>query len=74
MCGIIWNYTGPIEKAEEAFKDLSKEIKHNEPEELFCNSALLKEQMQEYSLVVMDSSPTLKQVRGDELCKNPSVS
>ncbi|MCY2685619.1 transcription-repair coupling factor [Salinimicrobium sp. TH3] len=42
-------------KAEEAFKDLSEEIKHNEPEELFCNSALLKEQMQEYSLVVTNS-------------------
>ena len=52
-------------KAEEAFKDLSEEIKHNEPEELFCNSALLKEQMQEYSLVVTNSSQTLKQVQGD---------
>ncbi|MDX1753149.1 MAG: transcription-repair coupling factor [Salinimicrobium sediminis] len=52
-------------KAEEAFKDLSEEIKHNEPRELFCNSALLKEQMQEYSLVVMNSHQTLKQVQGD---------
>ncbi|NJY61904.1 transcription-repair coupling factor [Salinimicrobium sp. CDJ15-81-2] len=42
-------------KAEEAFKSLSEEIKHNEPEELFCNSTLLKEQMQEYSLVVTNS-------------------
>lgn len=52
-------------KAEEAFKNLSEEIKHNEPEELFCNSALLKEQMQEYSLVVTNSNQTLKQVQGD---------
>ncbi|MHA6278802.1 transcription-repair coupling factor [Salinimicrobium sp. CAU 1759] len=52
-------------KAVEAFKDLSEEIKHNEPEELFCNSALLKEQMQEYSLVVTNSSQTRKQVEGD---------
>jgi transcription-repair coupling factor (superfamily II helicase) len=51
-------------KAEEAFKNLSEEIKHNEPEELFCNSALLKEQMQEYSLVVTNSWQTLKQVSG----------
>jgi transcription-repair coupling factor (superfamily II helicase) len=42
-------------KAEEAFQDLSEEIKHNEPEELFCNSALLKGQMQEYSLVVTNA-------------------
>ncbi|WP_029034496.1 transcription-repair coupling factor [Salinimicrobium terrae] len=52
-------------KAEEAFKNLSEEIKHNEPEELFCNSALLKEQMQEYSLVVTNSHQTLKQVQGE---------
>ncbi|MCC8359728.1 transcription-repair coupling factor [Salinimicrobium sediminilitoris] len=52
-------------KAEEAFKDLSEDIKHNEPEELFCNSALLKEQMQDYSLVTMNSNQTLKQVQGD---------
>ncbi|WP_029037577.1 transcription-repair coupling factor [Salinimicrobium xinjiangense] len=52
-------------KAEEAFKNLSEEIKHNEPKELFCNSALLKEQMQEYSLVVTNSHQTLKQVQGD---------
>jgi transcription-repair coupling factor (superfamily II helicase) len=52
-------------KAVEAFQDLSEEIKHNEPEELFCNSALLKEQMQEYSLVVTNSNQTLKQVQGD---------
>lgn len=52
-------------KAEEAFKNLSEEIKHNEPEELFCNSALLKEQIQEYSLVVTNSNQALKQVHGD---------
>ncbi|NJW52236.1 transcription-repair coupling factor [Salinimicrobium oceani] len=52
-------------KAVEAFENLSEEIKHNEPEELFCNSALLKEQMQEYSLVVTNSNQTLKQVEGD---------
>ena len=40
-------------KAEEAFKELSEEVKHSTPEELFCNSALLNEQMQQYSLVEM---------------------
>ena len=42
-------------KAVEAFKDLSEEMKHGMPEELFCNSALLKKQMQDYSLVEMSS-------------------
>ncbi|SOC79648.1 transcription-repair coupling factor [Salinimicrobium sediminis] len=61
-------------KAEEAFKDLSEEIKHNEPEELFCNSALLKEQMQEYSLVVTSSNQILKQVQGDAEVKQIAFS
>ncbi|WP_111684721.1 transcription-repair coupling factor [Winogradskyella tangerina] len=38
-------------KAEEAFKHLSSDIKHAEPEALFCNSELLKRQFLEYSLV-----------------------
>lgn len=42
-------------KALEAFKDLSEDIKHGTPEELFCNSTLLKEQLQQYSLVEMSS-------------------
>ena len=42
-------------KAEEAFKGLSEEVKHGTPEELFCNSALLKEQIQSYSLVELTS-------------------
>ena len=38
-------------KAEDAFKSLSKELKHASPEELFCNSELLKRQLLEYTLV-----------------------
>ncbi|MGB8704745.1 MAG: transcription-repair coupling factor, partial [Gillisia sp.] len=38
-------------KAEEAFSTLSKEIKHSEPSELFCNAELLKKQLQEFSVV-----------------------
>ncbi|MFD2517564.1 transcription-repair coupling factor [Salinimicrobium flavum] len=52
-------------KAIEAFKELSEEVKHGTPEELFCNSALLKDQLQEYSLVVTNSNQTLKPVQGD---------
>ncbi len=38
-------------KAEEAFKTLSTEVKHAEPEELFCNSQLLKKQLLNFTLV-----------------------
>ncbi|MCF8274560.1 MAG: transcription-repair coupling factor [Flavobacteriaceae bacterium] len=38
-------------KAEEAFKILSTAIKHAEPNELFCNSALLKKQLLDFTLV-----------------------
>ncbi|MFP4844348.1 transcription-repair coupling factor [Winogradskyella sp. PE311] len=38
-------------KAEEAFSKLSNEIKHASPDQLFCNSELLKRQFLDYSLV-----------------------
>ncbi len=38
-------------KAIEAFKELSDEVKHGTPEELFSNSTLLKEQLQDYTLI-----------------------
>lgn len=43
-------------KAEEAFKTLSKEIKHASPEELFCNSELLKRQLLDFTLVEFGTS------------------
>jgi transcription-repair coupling factor (superfamily II helicase) len=46
-------------KAEEAFKNLSTEIKHAVPEELFCNSELLKRQFLDYNLVEFGSSQVL---------------
>jgi transcription-repair coupling factor (superfamily II helicase) len=39
------------EKAEETFKELSADIKHAEPNELFCNSELLKEQLLDFSII-----------------------
>ncbi|MEZ4801332.1 MAG: transcription-repair coupling factor [Gelidibacter sp.] len=42
-------------KAEEAFQKLSKDIKHASPEELFCNSELLKRQLLEFTLVEFGS-------------------
>ena len=38
-------------KAVEAFNNLSSDIKHAEPEELFCNSILLKKQLLDFCLV-----------------------
>ncbi|HMC00108.1 MAG TPA: transcription-repair coupling factor [Flavobacteriaceae bacterium] len=45
-------------KAEEVFKNLSPEIKHAEPEELFCNSELLKKQLLDFNLVEFGTSAT----------------
>ncbi|MDF0707800.1 transcription-repair coupling factor [Flagellimonas okinawensis] len=57
-----------FEKAEESFAKLSEEIKHAKPKELFLDSALLKEQLQDYLCVEIGvSSETLKQVQGEEI-------
>ena len=44
-------------KAEEAFQKLSKDIKHAEPEVLFCNSKELKEQLLGFSVVEFSTTP-----------------
>jgi len=56
-------------KAVEAFNNLSTDIKHAEPEELFCNSSLIKKQLLDFTLVefgnvavisnIIDSSQTI---------------
>jgi len=48
-----------FEKAEESFAKLSKEIKHAQPKELFLDSALLKEQLQDYAFVEIGASTPL---------------
>ena len=45
-----------FEKAVEAFDNLSSEIKHAEPEELFCNATLLKKQFLEFTIVEFGST------------------
>jgi transcription-repair coupling factor (superfamily II helicase) len=47
-------------KAEEAFKTLSTAIKHAEPNELFCNSALLKKQLLDFTLVEFGTTSFFK--------------
>ncbi|TMU54724.1 transcription-repair coupling factor [Flagellimonas algicola] len=61
-----------FEKAQDSFKQLSEEIKHAQPEELFVTSDLLKKQLKNFSLVEVGSvsSKTLKQVQGDEIAFN----
>lgn len=44
-----------FEKAVDAFKNLSSELKHAEPDELFCNSTLLKKQFLDFTLVEFGS-------------------
>ncbi|MBO6830463.1 transcription-repair coupling factor [Allomuricauda sp.] len=48
-----------FEKAEESFAKLSKDIKHAQPKELFLDSALLKEQLQDYVFVEIGASTPL---------------
>ena len=40
-----------FDKAEQAFKTLSSDIKHAKPEELFCNSTTLKKQLLDFSII-----------------------
>ena len=42
-------------KAEEAFKNLSSELKHAEPETLFCNATELKKQLLDFNLLEFGS-------------------
>ncbi len=55
-----------FEKAKEEFSKLSKEIKHSQPQELFVTSTLLKNQLQDFTVVELGGE-TLKQLQGDEI-------
>jgi len=48
-----------FDKAEEAFGKLSEDIKHNEPEELFCHSSLIKKQLLDFSVVELSNQAFL---------------
>ncbi|WP_103866534.1 transcription-repair coupling factor [Aquimarina sp. I32.4] len=49
-----------FEKAEIAFKTLSKDIKHSTPQELFATSELIKKQLLDFSLVEIGNHPLTK--------------
>ena len=49
-----------FEKAEISFDKLSGEIKHGTPQELFCNSELIRKQLLDFDLVELSQQPLLK--------------
>jgi transcription-repair coupling factor (superfamily II helicase) len=53
-------------KAEEAFITLSSEIKHAQPNELFCNSAALKKQLLDFSIIEFGSTAVFNKVIGNK--------
>src|SRR5690606_12258963 len=46
-------------KAEEAFKTISEEIRHSNPEELFCNAEMIKRQLMDFSIVELSTQSYL---------------
>lgn len=56
-----------FEKAEESFAKLSQEIKHAKPKELFLDSALLKNQLQDYLCFEIGTSGDALNQAGDEI-------
>jgi len=60
-------------KAVDAFEKLSSELKHAKPEELFCNSELLKKQLLDFTLVEFGNSALLaRETIGFNISPQPS--
>ncbi|MDW5290848.1 transcription-repair coupling factor [Formosa sp. PL04] len=57
-------------KAEEAFKNLNSELKHNAPNELFCNSELLKKQLLKFTIVEFGSGYYFHNVSQESIIYN----
>ncbi len=53
-------------KAEAAFKELSEDIKHAQPHELFCNSEVLKKQLLEFSIIEFGTQSVFCHSEGSE--------
>ncbi|WP_422089853.1 transcription-repair coupling factor [Tenacibaculum ovolyticum] len=49
-----------FKKAELSFNELSTDVKHAKPTELFCNGALIEKELQEFTLIEMSSRPEIK--------------
>ena len=57
---LVGNLDKFFQKAEEAFNELSKEINHAKPNELFCDGNFIKDQLQNFSLVNFGANKTYK--------------
>ena len=60
-------------KAVEAFNNLSSDVKHAEPEALFCNSNLLKKQLLDFNLVEFGSTAFFRNVIAREMKQSVSL-
>ncbi len=63
-----------FEKAEEAFKKLSEDIRHQSPQELFCNAAEFKKQLVNFSAVEVGSQAFLNPQQRIEFHTKPQPS
>lgn len=61
-------------KAEEAFKDLPQEIKHNKPQELFSNSEMIRRQLLDFSVVELSNQAFLNPAEIIEFHTKPQPS
>ena len=61
-------------KAEDVFKTLSSEIKHAQPDELFCNSEILKKQLLDFSIVEFGSSAIMPKTKSIDFNTTPQPS
>ena len=63
-----------FEKATVAFTDLSEEINHSKPAELFCDGGFIKNQLQEFTLVEMSTKVHSKEIPEIKFNTNPQPS
>ncbi|HEY9184681.1 MAG TPA: transcription-repair coupling factor [Salegentibacter sp.] len=61
-------------KAEEAFQKLSEEVKHSEPQDLFCDGQLIRSQLKEYMVVELSNQTYLETEKVIEFQTKPQPS
>ena len=61
-------------KAEEAFKELPKEVKHSEPRELFCNAELIKRELLDFTTAELSNQAFLNPQKTVEFHTKPQPS
>ena len=71
---LVGNLNTFFKKAEDAFDDLSKEINHAKPAELFCNGEFIKNQIEDFSLVNFGTSKSSENSVKIDFNTNPQPS